>query len=148
MHWISPVHPNTATVATALALAEREAASGPELLTALVIGCDLASRLGLDMEEIDDLKLAVSEACNNCIQFAHAGDEILITNAIYPDRLVVTVRDRVDASAEGITQRRLGAAKEGGLGVFLIRTLMDEVSYETDARTGSRLTMTKRLKKS
>ena len=108
----------------------------------------IASRLGLDMEEIDDLKLAVSEACNNCIQFAHAGDEILITNAIYPDRLVVTVRDRVDASAEGITQRRLGAAKEGGLGVFLIRTLMDEVSYETDARTGSRLTMTKRLKKS
>jgi serine/threonine-protein kinase RsbW len=108
----------------------------------------IASRLGLDMEEIDDLKLAVSEACNNCIQFAHAGDEVLITNTIYPDRLVVTVRDRVDASAAGITQRRLGAAKEGGLGVFLIRTLMDEVSYETDARTGSRLTMTKRLKKS
>lgn len=108
----------------------------------------IASRLGLDMEEIDDLKLAVSEACNNCIQFAHAGDEVLITNTIYPDRLVVTVRDRVDASAVGITQRRLGAAKEGGLGVFLIRTLMDEVSYETDARTGSRLTMTKRLKKS
>jgi len=108
----------------------------------------IASRLGLDMEEIDDLKLAVSEACNNCIQFAHAGDEVLITNTIYPDRLVVTVRDRVDASATGITQRRLGAAKEGGLGVFLIRTLMDEVSYETDARTGSRLTMTKRLKKS
>jgi serine/threonine-protein kinase RsbW len=108
----------------------------------------IASRLGLDMEETDDLKLAVSEACNNCIQFAHAGDEVLITNTIYPDRLVVTVRDRVDASAPGITQRRLGAAKEGGLGVFLIRTLMDEVSYETDARTGSRLTMTKHLKKS
>lgn len=47
VHESAPVHPNTATVAVALALAEREAASGPELLTALVIGCDLASRLGL-----------------------------------------------------------------------------------------------------
>jgi 2-methylcitrate dehydratase PrpD len=47
VHESAPVHPNTATVAAALALAEREASSGPELITALVIGCDLASRLGL-----------------------------------------------------------------------------------------------------
>ena len=47
VHEPAPVHPNTATIAAALALAEREGASGPALITALVVGCDLASRLGL-----------------------------------------------------------------------------------------------------
>lgn len=46
-HESAPVHPNAATVAAALALAEREGASGDGLITALVVGCDLASRLGL-----------------------------------------------------------------------------------------------------
>jgi 2-methylcitrate dehydratase PrpD len=46
-HESAPVHPNAATVAAALALAEREGASGAGLITALVVGCDLASRLGL-----------------------------------------------------------------------------------------------------
>ncbi|HLH57550.1 MAG TPA: MmgE/PrpD family protein [Streptosporangiaceae bacterium] len=46
-HESAPVHPNAATAAAALAVAEREGASGPRLITALAVGCDLASRLGL-----------------------------------------------------------------------------------------------------
>jgi len=43
----SPAHLSGTTVPTALTLAEREGASGKELLTALIIGDDLASRLGV-----------------------------------------------------------------------------------------------------
>jgi len=43
----SPAHISGTTVSTALTMAERQAASGKELITALIIGDDLASRLGV-----------------------------------------------------------------------------------------------------
>lgn len=106
----------------------------------------IASRLNFSYEEIEDLKLAVAEACNNLIQHAQEDDEIRIGAQIHPDRLVITVQDVGEGIAHGVAQRKLGEPKEGGLGVFLIRTLMDEVTYEVDPRTGTRLAMTKRLR--
>ncbi len=44
----APVHPNAASIPALLALAEARApTSGAELLTSIVVGCDLACRLGL-----------------------------------------------------------------------------------------------------
>ncbi len=43
----SPAHISGTTVSTAFTMAERQAASGKELITALIIGDDLASRLGV-----------------------------------------------------------------------------------------------------
>ena len=43
----SPAHISGTTVPAALTMAERQAASGKELITALIVGDDLASRLGI-----------------------------------------------------------------------------------------------------
>ena len=108
----------------------------------------VASRLNFGIEDIEDLKLAVAEACTNCIQHASESDEVRIACVVHADRLVVTVEDRGKGfDARGIAPRTLGEPKVGGLGVFLIRTLMDDVSYEVDPQTGTRLTMTKHLRK-
>lgn len=108
----------------------------------------VASRLNFGIEDIEDLKLAVAEACTNCIQHASESDEVRIACEVHADRLVVIVEDRGKGfDARGIAPQTLGEPKVGGLGVFLIRTLMDDVSYEVDPQTGTRLTMTKHLRK-
>lgn len=107
----------------------------------------IASRLNFTIEEVEDLKLAVAEAYTNCIQHAAESDDVRILCEVLPDRLTITVEDH----GKGFDGRPAAAAVEepkvGGLGVFLIRTLMDEVSYAVDPAAGTRLTMVKHLRK-
>lgn len=108
--------------------------------------------LGLDERRIYDLQLAVDEACANVVQHGYGGQggEIEITVERDEEEVRVTLRDwgtsfdpqavpapDVTASLE---QRRLG-----GLGLFLINQVMDDVSFEFDAESGNVLTMVKRL---
>ena len=107
----------------------------------------IASRLQFSIEDIEDLKLAVAEACTNCIQHASGSDGIDISCHIGPDKLVMTVKDSgKGAQASSLAPRTLGEPQVGGLGVFLIRSLMDDVEYELDPQSGTRLTMTKFLR--
>jgi len=108
----------------------------------------IANRLNFSVEDIDDLKLAVAEACTNCIQHAGDSDEVRIACAVHGDKLVVTVEDHGKGfDGRAVAPRALGEPDVGGLGVFLIRTLMDDVSFEVDPRRGTKLTMTKHLRK-
>lgn len=108
----------------------------------------IANRLNFNVEDIEDLKIAVAEACTNAIQHASDSAEVRIACEIFSDKLVVTVEDYGKGFTGGnIEPKELGEPKVGGLGVFLIRTLMDDVSYEVDPRRGTRLTMTKHLRK-
>lgn len=107
----------------------------------------IASRLQFSIEDIEDLKLAVAEACTNCIQHATDSDSINISCQIQSDKLIVTVEDTgKTASARALAPRRLAEPQVGGLGVFLIRSLMDDVEYELNPESGTRLTMTKFLR--
>jgi serine/threonine-protein kinase RsbW len=107
----------------------------------------IASRLQFSIEDIEDLKLAVAEACTNCIQHASGSESIAISCKIEKDKLVMTVEDSgVGASPGSLAPRHLGEPQVGGLGVFLIRSLMDDVEYELGPQSGTRLTMTKFLR--
>ncbi|MBV8083003.1 MAG: ATP-binding protein [Candidatus Eremiobacteraeota bacterium] len=107
----------------------------------------IASRLDFGIEDIEDLKLAVAEAYTNCIQHAASDGEVRIECAIHPDKLVIAVHDQGKGfNGAEIAPRKLGEPQERGLGVFLIRTLMDDVSYEVDPRRGTRLTMIKHVR--
>ncbi|HLW37324.1 MAG TPA: ATP-binding protein [Candidatus Eremiobacteraceae bacterium] len=107
----------------------------------------IASRLQFSIEDIEDLKLAVAEACTNCIQHASGSEAVRISCAIHPDRIVVTVQDSGKGFAGGgLAPKELGEPKVGGLGVFLIRSLMDDVDYELNPDSGTKLSMTKFLR--
>ncbi len=107
----------------------------------------VASRLRFSVDEIEDIKLAIAEACTNCIQHGGAADSIEITSQVLSDAVRVSVRDR------GVGQRLEQVGDTGfvegkrteELGVFLIRALMDDVSYNVDAREGTELVMSKRV---
>jgi serine/threonine-protein kinase RsbW len=106
----------------------------------------IASRLQFSIEDIEDLKLAVAEACTNCIQHASGSASVSISCQIFAEKIIVTVEDTGRAEVGDLEPRRLGEPKESGLGVFLIRSLMDDVEYELDPDAGTKLTMTKFLR--
>jgi serine/threonine-protein kinase RsbW len=105
----------------------------------------IASRLNFSIEDIEDLKLAVAEACTCCIQ-GGGGDEVKIDCRLLEDRITISVSRSGGIIKPGPETRASDGPDLGGLGVFLIRALMDEVEYEADA-TGTKLHLTKLLGK-
>jgi serine/threonine-protein kinase RsbW len=98
------------------------------------------------------LQLAADEAASNIIEHAYEGvaDAALdIACDMQGDTIVVTMHDTGKSfDFSKVKQPNLKAdlseRQIGGLGVYLMRKLMDEVSYESNSTTGNLLTMTKR----
>jgi serine/threonine-protein kinase RsbW len=105
----------------------------------------IASRLHFSIEDIEDLKLAVAEACNCCIQVPGTGD-VRIQCELSADRISITV-ERAGIGRGAAPAPSADDPDLGGLGVFLIRALMDDVTYESDPVSGTKLTLTKLLEK-
>jgi serine/threonine-protein kinase RsbW len=99
----------------------------------------IASRMGFSYEELDDLKIAVSEACTNAVQHAYKNNlqgEVNIGFGLYSNRIEIMVADNGQSFDFEQARKGLGPYKhhdsveflrEGGLGLYLIETLMDEV---------------------
>ena len=107
----------------------------------------VASRLRFSVDEIEDVKLAIAEACTNAIQAA-GGEDAGIIEIICDARdteLQVTVRDHSSSRRlEAVPAARIDEGRTEELGVFLIRALMDNVDYSSDGR-GTELVMIKRV---
>jgi len=114
----------------------------------------MAARAGLGVAEVDDVKVAVSEACTNAMEHAYPPAEGKACPVI---RVRMTAREgelRVEVEDEGggFDPKRLPKVdleqrvqEEGGLGVYLMHQLMDEVKIESAPGSGTRIIMTKRL---
>ncbi|MBD1372299.1 anti-sigma B factor RsbW [Hazenella sp. IB182357] len=116
----------------------------------------VANRMGFSYDEIEDMKLAVAEACTNAVDHAYCGGdgEIEVACKIFSDRIQVDVMDRgnsfdiseIDERTGPIThQSSLNAVRERGLGLYLMKTLMDDVDIQLDQ--GVVVTMTKFIRK-
>ncbi|WP_203364485.1 anti-sigma B factor RsbW [Bacillus sp. REN10] len=114
----------------------------------------IASRMGFTYDVIEDLKIATSEAITNAVQHAYQDDEegeVIVGFALYSDHLEVMVADHGKSFNFLNTKQSLGPytdhsvefLREGGLGLFLIETLMDEVKVQQNE--GITLLMTKYL---
>lgn len=105
---------------------------------------------GLGPEETNAVTLAVDEACTNVIKHAYKHDysqHMTLSFRLRPDRLELRLRDygtKCDPSR--IKGRELDDVRPGGLGVHIIRKVMDEVTYDTRHSVGTELKMTKFLK--
>jgi serine/threonine-protein kinase RsbW len=107
----------------------------------------IGNRLPFSVEEIEDLKLAIAEACTICIQQAGGIQTIDIVCDVASAHLRVDVRDgRYRTLAEGGAKRpSMMAVETEGLGIFLIQALMDNLEYNVDPHYGAQLVMTKRV---
>jgi serine/threonine-protein kinase RsbW len=106
----------------------------------------VASRLHFSIDEIEDVKLAVAEACTNAIQHARGSAQIDIKCEASNEGLRVDVRGYGQGTRSETPERHeLEDERIGGLGVFLIRSLMDDVTYDVHPERGTHLIMLKRL---
>ncbi|WP_181350145.1 anti-sigma B factor RsbW [Thalassobacillus sp. CUG 92003] len=115
----------------------------------------IANRMGFTYEDIEDLKVAISEALTNGVKHAYSeseGGEITIGFGVYEDRLEVMVADHGGSFDLGEVKRDIGPyqqddeiedLREGGFGLFLIDALMDKV--EISSKYGVIVLMTKYL---
>lgn len=99
----------------------------------------LANRIGFTYDDIEDLKIAVSEAITNAVHHAYKDDEegeVVIGCALYEDKMEIMVADHGQSFDFEETKAKVGPyseveeislLREGGLGLYLIETLMDEV---------------------
>jgi serine/threonine-protein kinase RsbW len=98
------------------------------------------------------VQMAVDEACTNIIEHAYGGEglgDIECTCRVDSYGLTLALRDHghpFDPSRvpEPDINASLEQRREGGLGLYLMRKLMDEVHFEFDPDCGNVLTMVKR----
>lgn len=115
------------------------------------IGC----QAGFDEKEVARIALAVDEACANVIEHAYGSDdtrEVKIRVVIEDERITFEIQDtgrgfdpsQIEArDVEELIRQR----KSGGLGLRLIRTIMDDVQYQIVPGHKNELKMVKKLKK-
>jgi len=114
----------------------------------------VASKAGFSYEEIEDMKVAVSEACNNAV--LHAYDEHLqgmieIAFEVELDTICIAVKDsgksfqyeQVVSKSAALHNISLSEAVTGGLGIFMMNALMDNVEIRTEL--GTEVILTKRI---
>jgi serine/threonine-protein kinase RsbW len=106
---------------------------------------------GFSDKEVYSLQLAADEAASNIIEHAYAGitnGSLDLTCDMQGNDLIIIMRDKgITFDASKVKPPNLKAdlseRQIGGLGVYLMRKLMDEVRYESTGK-GNTLTMIKR----
>ncbi len=81
----------------------------------------IASNMGLNIEEIEDIKVSIAEACINAID---KSNEINVQFEIEKDKLIMKVDNVYQAKDDDTNQN-----KELELGILIIKSLMDEVNF-------------------
>ncbi|MCK9426490.1 MAG: ATP-binding protein [Ignavibacteriaceae bacterium] len=112
-----------------------------------------ASQSGIDKSIIDKIVLAVDEACTNIIKHAYnydASTEFVIRVLISKEEFKVLLIDHgksFDPSqvADPDMPTYLKQRRVGGLGLHLMRHLMDTVEYHNLEGNGNQLILTKKI---
>jgi len=113
---------------------------------------EVARQGGFSDKEIYSLQLAADEAASNIIEHAYEGvtdGDIQITCDMQGKEIVITLHDNgIAFNPSNVKQPNLKAdlseRQIGGLGIYLIRKLMDDVRYKSTPGAGNLLTMRKR----
>jgi serine/threonine-protein kinase RsbW len=108
----------------------------------------IASRMPFSYDEVEDVRLAVGEACTRAIERAGSHPAtIRIVSTVAPHALTIEINDNVAESdiAAPMEEAKLleeAGVDQQGLGALLMEILVDEVKIET-ASTGTRVLLTK-----
>ena len=112
------------------------------------------SQLDPTIDELSDIKTAVSEAVTNCIVHAYrdALGTIYITVKIFEDgKISVRIRDK-GCGIENIEQAMeplftTGGSERAGLGFAVMQSFMDKVSVRSHIGRGTLVNMQKKLER-
>ena len=104
------------------------------------------------LEEIADLKTAVSEAVTNCIVHAYKDTygKIFITGKLYDDNTVkIIIRDKgcgiVDVSEAMTPLFTTGEGDRAGLGFTVMESFCDKITVKSKLTFGTTVTLTQKI---
>jgi serine/threonine-protein kinase RsbW len=106
----------------------------------------VAELMGFSEDRIEDLKTAVAEACINAIEHGNrldASQTVLVILSIAENTLEVRIVDRgpgnpkTSVRTPDIDRKMHGEEELRGMGMFLIKSLVDEAEWVSDKRRGS-----------
>ncbi len=105
-----------------------------------------ASICGCSEDAVDEIKMAVIEACINAFEHSKARHrKIEISIGMEQDRLVIVIEDRGQGFRRDPVEAGPRTTPEGrkrGFGLAIIRAMMDDVKVQTTKR-GTRIEMVK-----
>jgi len=116
----------------------------------------VARDAGFGEDDVFHIQMAVDEACSNIIEHGYGqdgGEDISLTCVLEANGdLRIEIRDRgrpFDPAQVSLPQIDTGKddldeVQIGGLGLYFMRKLMDEVTFHFNEKSGNRLTMVKR----
>jgi anti-sigma regulatory factor (Ser/Thr protein kinase) len=113
---------------------------------------EIARAGGFTDKDVYNIQLATDEAASNIIEHAYekvSNGVLELSCGVRDDLITIILIDHgesFDPSEIPLPDLKadLSDRKIGGLGIFLMRKLMDDVHYEVRAHKGNVLTMTKR----
>jgi len=111
---------------------------------AMECAASVAQKMGFTEDRIEDLKTAVAEACLNAIEHGNKMDtntKVGITLTVEESRLQVSVKDQgkgIDqVPSPSIENKIQGKDQPRGWGIFLIKRLVNEVTFEPSPEGGN-----------
>lgn len=113
----------------------------------------LSAKVGFGDDDVDRIQTAVDEACTNVIKHAYekeGEDHIGIIIQIDYQKLTIMITDQGKGFDPTqfkipIMDEYLAELRVGGLGIYLMKTLMDEVDYTSQPGVGNNVRMVKYL---
>lgn len=107
----------------------------------------LANQCGFDIEDIEDIKVAVGEACNNAV--LHTGSNSTHYEIVYTitdTEFKVEIIDRGSGfNISNYHEPNLEEPAVGGLGIFIMKSLMDDVKLTSIPEEGTAITLIKNI---
>ena len=111
---------------------------------AMECAASMAKKMGFTEDRIEDLKTAVAEACLNAIEHGNKMDtstKVGITLTVEESKLQVLVKDQGKGldkvTVPNIENKIEGKDQPRGWGIFLIKRLMNEVTFESSPEGGN-----------
>ncbi len=120
---------------------------------AMDCSASFASIFGFASERIEDLKTAVAEACCNAIQHGNKGrpdTKVLVTMKFNDDFMSVFVEDEGDGRSDfpedtDVLRKIEQLEPPRGLGMYLIKRLVDQVEFNEVSKVGHGVSMVVKL---
>jgi serine/threonine-protein kinase RsbW len=96
---------------------------------------------------IEDIKLAIDEACTNIIKHAYKGDtskKIILKYKVLQRSFKVIIEDSgIKSNIDVMKGRSLEDVRPGGLGIHLINRVFDIFEFDEKKKKGNRLKLVK-----
>ena len=107
----------------------------------------IATTAGFDLDAIDDIKTAVSEACKNisCHGYDGFSEQYELDCIVEQGRIEITIQDGDSHSIIKDKKPCKQCPQEGDLGVYVIKTLVNEVDFGISENGNKKITMVKRV---